>query len=136
MIERNVIVEMFDLDRNTLVHPYYDYDDKRSCHPRLSDEEFVTQSTATFKKAVEYICSTYDVRSSALAIADDNRPTKQSYHIVVPSRYCKGDILQDLVYHERKKMLALNLDVQVFSKANQKWKTLYSPKLDDHTHLV
>ena len=47
MIEWKIIVEMFDLDRNTLVHPYYDYDDKRSCHPSLSDEEFVTQSTAT-----------------------------------------------------------------------------------------
>ena len=124
-------MEMFDLDRNTLVHPYYDYDDKRSCHPSLSDEEFVTQSTATFKKAVEYICSIYDVRSSALAIADDNRPTKQSYHIVVPSRYCKGDVLRDLVHHERKQMLALHLDIQVYSKTNQKWKTLYSPKLDD-----
>ena len=31
-----------------------------------------------------------------------------------------------------KKMLALNLDVQVYGKANQKWKILYSPKLDDH----
>ena len=28
-------------------------------------------------------------------------------------------------------MLALHLDVQVYAQTNQKWKTLYSPKLDD-----
>ena len=44
IIERKIIVKMFDLDRNTLIHPYYDYDDKRSCHPSLSDEEFVARS--------------------------------------------------------------------------------------------
>ena len=126
-----MIVEMFDLGRNTLVHPYYDYDDKRSCHPRMSDEEFVTQSTEMFKKAIEHICSIFDVAPSALAIAEDNRPTKRSYHIVVTSHYCNGDVLRDLVHRDRKKMLALHLDVQVYAQTNQKWKTLYSPKLDD-----
>ena len=61
VIERNIIVEMFDLDRNTLIHPYYDYDDKRSCHPSLSDEEFVTRSTEMFDKAIDYVCSIYSV---------------------------------------------------------------------------
>ena len=42
IIHQNIIVEMFDLDRNTLIHPYYDYDDKQSCHSSLFDEEFVT----------------------------------------------------------------------------------------------
>ena len=84
MIERNIIVEMFELDSNTLVRPQYDYDDKRSCHPSVSVKQFVSQSTATFNTAVEYTCSINDVRSSALAIADDNRPTKQAYRIIVP----------------------------------------------------
>ena len=131
IIERNMIVEMFDLGRNTLVHPYYDYDDKRSCHPSMSEEEFVTQSNEMLKKAIEHVCSIFDVAPSALAIAEDNRPTKRSYHIVVTSHYCNGDVLRDLVHRDRKKMLALHLDVQVYAQTNQKWKTLYSPKLDD-----
>ena len=111
---------MFDFDKNTLIHPYYDYDDKRSCHPSLSDEEFVARSTEMFNKAIDYVCSIYSVPPSALAIAEDNRHSKQAYHIVVPSLYCNGDVLRDLVH--RKNMLALNLE----------WKSLYSPKLDDH----
>ena len=85
-----------------------------------------------FDKAIDYVCSIYSVPPSALAIAEDNHHSKQSYHIVVPSHYCNGDVLRDFVHRDRKKMLALNLDVQVYGKANQKWKTLYSPKLDDH----
>ena len=66
---------------------------------------------------------------SALAIAEDNHPTKQSYRMVVPSRSwwcCSGSCSS-----WKEKMLALNLDVQVYGKGTQKWKTLYLPKLDD-----
>ena len=105
-----MIVEMFDLDRNTLIHLYYDYDDKRSCHPSLSDEEFVARSTEMFNKAIDYVCSIYSVPPSALAIAEDNRHSKQSYHIVVLSHYCNGDVFCDLVHRDRKKMLALNME--------------------------
>ena len=83
------------------------------------------------KKAIEHVCSIFDVAPSALATAEDNRPTKRSYHIVVTSHYCNGDVRHDLVHRDRKKMLALHLDVQVYAQTNQKWKTLYSPKLDD-----
>ena len=45
LIEENVenralIVEMFDVNEHTLLHPFYDFDLKRENYSSLSDEEF------------------------------------------------------------------------------------------------
>ena len=84
---RELIVEMFDVNENTFLRPFFDFDMKRENYSCLDDEQFEALYKIKLQNALDYIISIFNVNIEDLAISQDNRSEKKSSHIIVPNLY-------------------------------------------------